>query len=90
MGKTKFRISAQGRKGSFKPDDKVEVDTQSAYGKIGATYTTEGGSEISFDIGKSFDMGKVDFPGGSESWKGSSKPEFFLGYKKKFKYGGIV
>jgi len=90
MGKAKLNISAQGRTISSKPAKGVDVDAKSAHGKIGATYTTEGGSEISFDIGKSFDMGKVDFPGGSESWKGFSKPEIFVGWKKKYKYGGLV
>jgi len=89
-GKVKFNVSAQGRTTSSKPAKGVDVDAKSAYGKIGATYTTEGGSEISFDVAKSFDMGKVNFPGGSESWKGSSKPQFFVGWKKKFKYGGLV
>ena len=90
MSGLKARISAQGGKGTFKPDKNVKVSTTSGYGKAGVSYTTKEGTEFSFDIGKSFDMGKADFPGGSESWKGSSKPDFFVGFKKKYKYGGLV
>lgn len=90
MGKAKLNISAQGGTRSSKPAKGVNVDSKSAYGKIGGTYTTDGGSEISLDIGKSFDMGKVTFPGGSEKWNVSSKPDIFIGWKKKFKYGGLV
>lgn len=90
MGKIKFKTSVQGKSGSTSPVKGLDVKHKSAYGKIGATYTTEGGGEFTFGVGKSINKAKVDFPGGSAKFKDESEPDFFLGYKKKFKYGGIV
>jgi hypothetical protein len=53
---------------------------------LGSGFTLSGG------MGKSFDKGKVDYPGGSESWDADIPDNWRVGlkYSKKFNVGGLV
>jgi hypothetical protein len=82
--KISLKPFAQGKTYSNKPFKEVEVKGKTAYAGIKGEYKTKKGTTIKGSAAKSFDIGKVNFPGGSESWKGSTKPEYKIEIEKKF------
>jgi hypothetical protein len=88
--KISLKPFAEGKTYSTKPFKNVEVKGRTAYAGIKGEYKTKKGTTIKGSVAKSFDIGKVNFPGGSESWKGSTKPYLEFKVEKKFKNGGIA
>ena len=82
--KISLKPFAQGKTFSTKPFKDVEVKGKTAYAGIKGEYKTKKGTTIKGSVAKSFDIGKVNFPGGSESWKMESKPDFKIEIEKKF------
>jgi hypothetical protein len=92
--KSKFKIKPYARVGNYKstPEDGVKVKGISGDYGIEAEADLGSGFTLSGGMGKSFDKGKVDYPGGSESWDadipGNWRAE--LKYSKKFSRGGGI
>lgn len=76
--------------GSSSSEQGVKVKNTNAYVGITGKYTTDKGTTFSGSVSKDFYKGKVDFPGGSEKFKGEGKPYFEFKVEKKFKNGGIA
>ena len=90
--KIKVKPYASVKKYSSTPEKDVDVEgTAGDYG-INAEVDLGSGFTLSGGMGKSFDKGKVDYPGGSESWDadipGNWRAE--LKYSKKFSRGGGI
>ena len=92
MGANKLSIKPFGTisKGSSTPEKGVKVKSKSSFVGLEGKYTTKKGTKFSGSVSKEFYSGNVNFPGGSESWKGSTKPYFEFKVEKKFNNGGIA
>jgi len=85
--KSKFSLKPFGQGATYKstPTKDVKVKGKSAYAGLRGEYKNEKkGLTISASVAKNFDAGKVNFPGGSESWNVDSKPDFKIEIKKTF------
>lgn len=90
MDRKKLSIKPFGgvKKGSTKPNKYVDVDTTSGYYGIKGKYNLNDKTSISGSVSKDFYSDKVKYPGGSEKFKGSTKPYFEFKIEKKFGSGG--
>jgi hypothetical protein len=92
--KSKFKIKPYAKVGNYSntPEKDVKVKGKSGEYGIEAEADLGSGFTISGGVGKSFDKGKVDYPGGSESWDANIPDNWRAGlkYSKKFNVGGLV
>ena len=92
--KSKFKVKPYVRASSYKSTPVKDVDVKGKAGDYGLSAEADLGSgfTLSGSIGSSFDKGKVNYPGGSESWDADIPGNWNaqLKYKYKFSRGGGI
>jgi hypothetical protein len=92
--KSKFKVKPYARVGTYdkNPEEGVKVKGKSGDYGVEAEVDLGSGFSLSGGMGKSFDKGKVDYPGGSQSWDADIPDNWRaeLKYTKKFSRGGGI
>jgi hypothetical protein len=86
MDNKKFSLDPIFKSSTYEstPEKDVKVKGTGVNLGVKGSYKTDSGLKFSGSVTKSYNIGKVDFPGGSDKWNVQSKPEFRLEVSKEF------